>query len=212
MRIKYEPSFGATNEIIWAIAIAWKCATSLITTSDNASAFCGVVVVLLLLLLYRVADIATGFQALCTIVFDSQDEQWIMRRPHRIIFWFIAVTCDVWYNNGSLLALVFHGWGIWFEFEFVYAVYAICIYRCIHAIWWRMALSEWNQIDCGDKKATTTAANTKLFKGFTLTKGRDKSTFSPSLNYTTSFNKRRRPHRDLSFNGNQANKRHSYYF
>lgn len=61
-------------------------------------------------------------------------------------------------------------------------------------------------------KATTTAANTELFKGLTLTNGRDKSTYLPSLNYTSSFNKRRRPHRDLSFNGNQVNKRHSHYF
>lgn len=61
-------------------------------------------------------------------------------------------------------------------------------------------------------KASTTAANTELFKGMTLTNGRDKSTYLPSLNYTNSFNKRRRPHRDLSLNGNQVNKRHSHYF
>lgn len=79
--IKYEPPVGATNEIIWAKTIARKCATSLMTTSDFASAFCGVVVLLLLLLVDRVADIATGpsiangFRSLCTIVFGSQDEQ-----------------------------------------------------------------------------------------------------------------------------------------
>lgn len=59
---------------------------------------------------------------------------------------------------------------------------------------------------------TTTATSTALFKGLTLTNGRDKSIYSPSLNYTSSFNKRRRPHHDLYFNGNQVNKRHSYYF
>lgn len=59
---------------------------------------------------------------------------------------------------------------------------------------------------------TTTATNTQLLKGLTLTNGRDKSTYLPSLNYTSSFNKRRRPHRDFSFNGNQVNKRHSLYF
>lgn len=61
-------------------------------------------------------------------------------------------------------------------------------------------------------KTTTTATNTELLKGLTLTNGRDKSTYLPSLNYTSSFNKRRRPHRDLYFNTNQVNKRHSQYF
>lgn len=59
---------------------------------------------------------------------------------------------------------------------------------------------------------TTTATNTELFKGMTLTNGSDKSTYLPSLNYTSSFNKRRRSHRDLYYSGNQVNKRHSYYF
>lgn len=73
-------------------------------------------------------------------------------------------------------------------------------------------LDENKNVSTTTKTSTTTATNTELFKGLTLTNGRDKLTNVPSLNYTSSFNKRRRPYRDLRFNGNQVNKRHSYYF
>lgn len=63
---------------------------------------------------------------------------------------------------------------------------------------------------------TKATANTERFKGLTLTNGRDKLTYSPtSLNYTASFNnkRRQRTYRDhTNFNGLQVNRRYSHYF